>query len=514
MKEKFKEIFAGFQTAYGQYQKGERGENGKQKGKAFIVRKPVTDNLWEDHLNGIDPALGIIPINESNNCKWGCIDIDQYNLEHKSLIQKIRSLKLPLIVFRSKSGGAHVFLFAKEFIPASLMQSTLKKISDGLGYSGVEIFPKQTEILVERGDTGNFLNLPYHNQTKGLRYAFDDNGSAVSLEEFYKLYDVYACSREEIEKIQIKEEKIEEAFKDGPPCLNRLARDGFSEGSRNNALFNIAIYFKQADPDTWQDKVVEANLKYMTKPLSNSEVQQLLKSVGKKGYDKYRCKLPPIVDVCNASLCRTKKFGVGSDEDAMPLLSNLQKYNSNPPQYFLNVGEGETLKRVELKTEHLANPVMFSIALLEKADLVIPKLKDKDWREFYLKPLIERMETVEPLESLDPKNQIISLLQDWTTNRQNARTMEDIFNKLPYTDDKREFTYFRMEDFYNFCKKNHWEMDKSKTGNLIKSLKEDKIFVEETRMKIKGQEPRLVKIKTMKKIDASVSQVKYQEEHF
>ncbi len=52
MKEKFKEIFAGFQTAYGQYQKGERGENGKQKGKAFIVRKPVTDNLWEDHLNG------------------------------------------------------------------------------------------------------------------------------------------------------------------------------------------------------------------------------------------------------------------------------------------------------------------------------------------------------------------------------------------------------------------------------------------------------------------------------
>jgi len=166
MKEKFKEIFAGFQTAYGQYQKGERGENGKQKGKAFIVRKPVTDNLWEDHLNGVDPALGIIPINESNNCKWGCIDIDQYNLEHKNLIQKIRSLKLPLIVFRSKSGGAHVFLFTKEFISASLMQSTLKKISDALGYSGVEIFPKQTEILVERGDTGNFLNLPYHNQTK------------------------------------------------------------------------------------------------------------------------------------------------------------------------------------------------------------------------------------------------------------------------------------------------------------------------------------------------------------
>jgi hypothetical protein len=37
------------------------------------------------------------------------------------------------------------------------MQTTLKKISEVLGYSGVEIFPKQTEILVERGDTGNFF---------------------------------------------------------------------------------------------------------------------------------------------------------------------------------------------------------------------------------------------------------------------------------------------------------------------------------------------------------------------
>jgi hypothetical protein len=69
-----------------------------------------------------------------------------------------------------------------------------------------------------------------------------------------------------------------------------------------------------------------------------------------------------------------------------------------------------------------------------------------------------------------------------------------------------------MEDFYNFCKKNHWEMDKAKTGNLIKQLKD--IFVEETRKSIKGQEPRLVKIKTMKKIDATISQVKYHEEHF
>ena len=51
--EKFKHIFEGLKIAYGQYQKGERSENGsKQKGKAFIVRKNVSDDLWENHLQG------------------------------------------------------------------------------------------------------------------------------------------------------------------------------------------------------------------------------------------------------------------------------------------------------------------------------------------------------------------------------------------------------------------------------------------------------------------------------
>ena len=201
--EKFKNIFEGLKIAYGQYQKGERGENGKQKGKAFIVRKQITDDLWQNHIEGKGPALGIIPITESNNCKLGCIDIDEYNLSHNDLISRIRSLKLPLIVCRSKSGGAHVFLFTKEFISAALMQQTLKRISKVLGYEGCDIFPKQTEILVERGDTGNFLNLPYYNGTKGLRYAINDSGSSCTLEEFYKLYDVCACTRQEVEKIKV-----------------------------------------------------------------------------------------------------------------------------------------------------------------------------------------------------------------------------------------------------------------------------------------------------------------------
>ena len=248
---KFKSIFLGLEIAYGQYQPGERGENGKQKGKAFIVRGSVTEEHWDKHLRGEGPALGIIPITENNDCRWGCIDIDEYNFDHTSLVKSIRNHNLPLIVCRSKSGGAHVFLFTKENIPASLMQSKLKEMAVILGYEGSEIFPKQTEILVDRGDTGNFLNLPYYNEMKGLRYAINDNGAGCTLEEFYSLYDKFSLRSEEVEQIKTKKKKIEEAFTGGPPCLDKLATTGFGEGSRNNALFNIAVYYKQSSPDTW-----------------------------------------------------------------------------------------------------------------------------------------------------------------------------------------------------------------------------------------------------------------------
>ena len=507
--EKFKNIFEGLKIAYGQYQKGDVAANGdKQKGKAFIVRKNVSDDLWEKHLQGEGPALGIIPIREDNTCRWGCIDIDSYNLDHGSLIQSIRHLNFPLIVCRSKSGGAHVFLFTKEFIAASLMQSTLKKISKVLGYEGSEIFPKQTEILVERGDTGNFLNLPYYNGTKGLRYAINDSGTSCTLEEFYQLYDVHACSEEQVKQIKIEEKKIEEAFPAGPPCLNKLASVGFGEGSRNNALFNIAVYYKQAHPDSWEDKIVEANIKHMEPKLSNSEVQQLIKSVNRKGYDKYRCKDAPINAVCQSGLCRTKRFGVGFGEEEMPPLGNLTKYKSSPPQWFLDV-DGT---RIELKSEQLYSSPLFALACLDQANLVVPVPKAKDWKQHFLKPMMNNLQEVEPLESLNPINQLTGLLQDWTTNRQAARTMDDIFNKLPFTDENKEFTYFRMDDFYAFLKKNNWEVDKIKTGNLIKRLEET--FVSEERVRIKKQQPRLIKIKTMKQTEATVSKVEYHQEAF
>jgi len=505
----FRKIFEGNNSAYGQLiLTGETTEKGKAIGKAFIKRESIPDQLWQDHLDGKDPALGVIPINENNECRWGCVDVDEYKLDHKKLAASIKSHKFPLVMFRSKSGGAHLFLFTSEFISAALMQAKLKVMSGALGFEGSEIFPKQTEILAERGDTGNFLNLPYHGGIRGLRYAMDAEGKAISLEDFCNTFDKLALTEAQVHEIVVTKEVIKkvEAFKDGPPCLNKLAAEGFGDGSRNNGLFNVAIFRKQADPDTWEDKVMEDNQKYMDPPLSFQEVKQLMGSIGKRGYDKYRCKDQPICGVCNPALCRTKKFGVGFEEEQMPELETLSKMNSNPPQWFLNVGG----KRIELKTEQLHNPNLFAIAILDQANVISPIPKAKDWREIYLKPLMLGLQETEPLESLNPKFQIENLLYDYTVHRAKARTKDDILNKTAWTDEG--FSYFRMEDFYAFAKRNNWEMDKTKTYNLITQLKE--IFVGEIRMELKNQTPRVVKINSMKETMAEVSQVPYQESPF
>ena len=155
--QKFKKIFEGSSNAYGQTRKtDEYDDRGKHKTKSTIKKYPVTEKMWVDHLNGVDPALGIIPINEDSKCKWACIDIDVYTLNHKELIDKIIAKKLPLTVFRSKSGGAHVFLFTKEFAPAALFRNKLKDIAASIGFARSEIFPKQNHINKDRGDVGSF----------------------------------------------------------------------------------------------------------------------------------------------------------------------------------------------------------------------------------------------------------------------------------------------------------------------------------------------------------------------
>ena len=110
--EQFMSIFDGLQEAYGTFRIEKQAANGKAQGKAGVVREPRTMLLWENHLGGRH-GIGIIPINEDNNCKWGCIDVDQYPLDHTLLVSKIRKLDLPFSSVSIKIWRRALFLIYK-----------------------------------------------------------------------------------------------------------------------------------------------------------------------------------------------------------------------------------------------------------------------------------------------------------------------------------------------------------------------------------------------------------------
>ena len=91
--EEFKNIFEGLDVAYGQHQSERKRADGKQEGKSYIVKQIVEEKLWQAHLDGEGPSLGIIPIRADNTAKWGCIDIDTYPIDYKKIINSIRNLQ-------------------------------------------------------------------------------------------------------------------------------------------------------------------------------------------------------------------------------------------------------------------------------------------------------------------------------------------------------------------------------------------------------------------------------------
>ena len=79
--------------------------NGKRVPKYRKVPGPATIAEFKAHLAGKCGLLGV-PVSESGTTSWGKIDIDDYKLDLTAIARKVSKLGLPLIVERSKSGGA------------------------------------------------------------------------------------------------------------------------------------------------------------------------------------------------------------------------------------------------------------------------------------------------------------------------------------------------------------------------------------------------------------------------
>lgn len=432
--------FEGSKVAHGTTTVGRIGRNGKAESDSRIVRRPLTLELIQSHIDGVQ-GVGAIPINEENMCRWGAIDVDVYNLDHASLQARIQKLKLPLLHCRSKSGGAHLYLFLQDYEQAKVVREYLVEMSVALGHSGCEIFPKQDRILAERGDVGNFINMPYFNADTPQRYCFNDEGNAMELEEFLDAVEKRAIPVSSLEKLQFSGKR--KYFVDGPPCLEHIFADGPISADRNKTVFNCGVYCRLKHPDDWVAEFETMNRTLCDPPLESKEVVGLQKSLEKKEYF-YTCDQEPFKSFCDKDLCMTRRYGIGDKSVESATMGNLLIVLSEPRLYFLNV-DGQ---RVQLSTEQLQNQTQFQRACMEQITVMPPTMRGNRWQATVQKLLKEGVRQEVP-EELTLTGQFMEHLRQFCTSRIRALHPEELLHGKPWTNNQG-VTMFKFDGLMDY----------------------------------------------------------------
>lgn len=455
-------LFAGFANAYGTYfipKDAQPDENGKIKGIARTIREPVTAELWADHLEGKSSGLGLVPINKDSVCRWGAIDVDNYAMDIPELVALIEEFKFPMVVTRTKSGGAHLWLFVEEWVPAADMQIKLREIAAALKLGTSEIFPKQRANISANEDVGNWINMPYFAARRTTRYCIDENATPLPVEAFVERCKTRRVSVETFKSINASPAEI---LPGGPPCLQRLAKEKVQTGGRDNALFSFAVYAKKAMPQGWEMAVRRYNDAYMATPLPSEEVENIIKSHTKKEYF-YKCNDQPLLQVCNKAKCRMCKHGIGEEGVGLPVVGSLAIYQSEPPIYFLDL---DGMGRVKLSLEELQKPIGFQKQCIAQLRRCPPCVKLEKWQGL-LDALLKEATYIEaPLEA-SPAGALEEILRHWLTGPHTSDREEDIALGKPIK--VKGVFYFRFDSLWNELKRIKFdELKRNDVSHLLK----------------------------------------------
>lgn len=468
LSQRFYDLFRGLERSYGRYQpKSDVPAGSKNQGRAWTVHEPLTVELFRQHLAG-DIGIGVTPVNENGLCRWGAIDVDDYSIDLQEMRQRVAGVGLPLIIARTKSGGAHLFLFLTEPTPADGVRKSLASWARALGRDGSEIFPKQDSV--EGDGFGSWLNLPYQGGERSLRYALDaESGDALGPAEFLDV--AYERAITEVEMLSVEPRRYEPVAADdadapeydsaaalgddpvhpgAPPCLVKLLRDGLRPGTRNEFLFNYTLYQKRLEQPGASDRAL-AFAQGLIPPVNDKEARDTIKSALKRPYI-YRCRNPPLVDACDRATCLKRKHGIGErgrSKDESIARGHIEfgllcKILTTPPTWVWDVNGA----RIELTTEQIMNQRLFLARLLEETNVLQTPLRTPAWNAEVARAALTARQLPIPAEGTEVGVFWVHLAR-FCTSRAQARSLDELLLGKPFTKDGR--TFFCATDFLAYC---------------------------------------------------------------
>jgi hypothetical protein len=381
----------------------------------ITVEKTSTLANFEKHMSG-DIGMGVVPVTDEGTCYFAAIDIDNHSgevINHKEIHDKIVALKIPLVLCKSKSGGAHLYLFGTEPMKTGTVRSLMIKWAADLGYSGEEVFPKQEYLRLNHDGSrafGNWINLPYFGDStpKGTeRYAINSDGK-LNMELFLSHAESFNVTQESLEKLYYK------GHPDAPPCIQKILASSVSGGFRNEALYNCVVYLKKAFPDSYRNKAFDLNTTIFDKALVHQEASKTISSAARRSY-KYKCGEEPLKSNCNRKVCLGRKFGI-SEADAdhlddiagMPKFTELKKFDTDPVEWELTIdGKSMVVPTMVLMDYRLIRRTMTEVLLM-----VPPILNAAEW-ERQLKALMDSVVTIATPDDASTPGMIRARLQEF-----------------------------------------------------------------------------------------------------
>ena len=486
---KFLKIFDGYELAYGQHRDLIESSSGKVEGKGDTIPLPIEDNIVENHLSGDGSSLGIIPLKLQDTVRFAAIDLDHKNPQNplihtiEELQKKINDFQLPLIACQSKSKGVHLYCFAKEDVSAKLMIEKVSEWASLLGYGSSEIFPKQTS-RAGKGDKGSWINVPYFNYKETVRYAIDHEFKPLSIDDFFKYVEVCSIGKEHLQDFKI-EDQYDQDYKDSPPCLQALATLGIDDGSRNNGLYNFAIYCKKKYGDNFEEKLMEINGTLIRPSLKASEVESIVRSVKKSGKEYfYKCNEYPIVQYCNKTECKNRKFGIcqgmGSSAFDLQNLTKYLSYDGTATWYLESQGV-----RFKLTTDELVSQALFKKKLLDAIGQLWITQKAKDW-DNTLTGLLSKCEVYSNPMDASPQGQFNSYLDSFLLDSPPGDQKDDILKRHCFYDKKENLMYFTSTKLFEYLKNRVFRHPEDSVWSWLREM-----GGKSKQIKIKGKSVRL-----------------------
>lgn len=450
----FAKLFSGFSSAYncGTYpiirEPNETGQ--KVESKVHYAKDvPVVKSLYARHLSG-EEFVGIAPINEDNKATFGVLDIDVYGSELLEVVRSVYEYELPLLPFRTKSGGLHLYLFLKNPVSAKSLVDCLKDVDDSLGLSAhfsdkVEIFPKQVKLAP--GQYPSPITLPYFNAECPSAYLIDVRGNEV------KLADALTA----IKRNRVILQDVTDAigllpFADAPKCIQTLRIMPWirENGGRNKYLYSVCVYLKKkhgAAEQVIADELSDFN-EAMPEPLGDEEVAVILKSVMEHEYN-YKCSDAPCKTFCNSAKCRLRAFGVGKDKNAVFTgleYGQMKRYMTADPYYEwqLKLADAEgDFKTIKFENEYeLLDQRKFATLVMRYCNVAPAQINDNAWRQT-LTLYMKNIQDVAVAESGDTSGTAV-LRDEFNRYLATAKAILDPQIKIGlvvYRENKRYFTH-------------------------------------------------------------------------